>query len=127
MHVNLVNLVFSGNDPGVVIDGNDFNRSNTTDFAIVVDNSSYDDSHLTIKQNNFVGHNSGTSSYAIYVTTLSQDILGGYLYINAKNNWWNSSSGPHDFPSTDGTSNNNSAGDRVTDGVAYSPFATTAF
>ncbi len=118
-HVRLIDVEESA------INENIFNRGGSTILGIWVDRSDYGSS-LQIDNNNFVGHNQAANSYAIVVSQPSIDFFGNFYFINAENNWWNSINGPHDPPGClDGGCNNNPAGDRVWDGVDYTPWRVT--
>ncbi len=48
-------------------------------------------------------------------------------WIDAKNNWWGSATGPYDPPGTDGDYNSAGKGDRVSDYVLYRPWLRIGF
>ncbi|MHC5058232.1 MAG: hypothetical protein ACYTKD_26540, partial [Planctomycetota bacterium] len=115
-------------DKTVEVNSNEFLFGSGTTHGIRIDRSDYG-SRLQITANNFAGHNATNSSYAIFISNPTISYFGSYYFVNAKQNWWNSSGGPHDPgpPGLDGDYNANPSGDRVWDAVGYKPYATTKY
>jgi hypothetical protein len=110
----------------VTVEHNQFNAQGTSLFGIWLDKSDYPE--VQIRHNNFVGH-AGVPRWAIAVMAPSFGSLGGWIFVDAEQNWWNHAAGPDDAPPfcLDGDCNVNAGADRSDNAVDYRPWGTSPY